>query len=379
MGRRGHGEGTIVKRADGRWMGAMTLPNGNRKWFYGKSRKDVSLQLNAALQDREKGLLVTSPNQTVAQYLDRWLKDSVKSSVRPRTYECYELNVRRLVPHIGRLLLSKLSPAHVQACYGALLKSGLSRRSVELAHAVLHRALRQAVQWGLVGRNVTEAVAVPRPERQEMQTLTAEQVRQLFESTADDRLHALWVLLITTGLRLGEATALRWEDIDLNSNRLVVRRALQRQKGVGLVFVEPKTQRSRRTVHLAVGTVAALREHRRRQVEGRLAAGPLWEDQGLVFCNLTGGPLSPSQVDKEFHRAVDKAGLPRLRVHDLRHTAATLLLAKGVHPKVVQEMLGHSTITLTLDTYSHVLPALHAEAAAQMDALFRSGGASQQR
>lgn len=372
MSRRGHGEGSIYKRPDGRWTAQLSLPGSRRKYIYGKTRREVQEKLTVALRAQQEGLLVTGPAQTVGQYLKRWLEDTVRHSVRPRTYQAYDLNVRRVLPHLGHVRLTALTPALVQACYGALLERGLSRRSVEQAHTVLHGALRQAVQWGLAGRNPTEAVAVPRPGQREMRTLSAEEVRRLFVASANDRLHALWVLLATTGLRLGEATGLRWEDIDFASSRLFVRRAMQRQPGVGMAIVEPKTERSRRTVHLPVGGVTALKEHRRRQVSERLAAGSLWRDQGLVFCNVAGGPLDPSRVNKAFLKTLQRAGLPSIRVNDLRHTAATLLLSQGVHPKVVQELLGHSTIALTLDTYSHVVPALHAEAASKMDGLFES-------
>lgn len=374
MGRRGHGEGTIYKRTDGRWEGAISLDGRQRKRFYGKTRKEVQEQLTNVLKARQEGLLATGPTQTVAQYLAQWLEDTVKHSVRPRTREAYDLNVRRLVPHLGTIRLNRLTPAQVQAAYAALLDRGLSRRSVEQAHTVLHRALHQAVQWGLIGRNPTEAVAVPRPERREMKTLTAEELQTLFTSTASHRLHALWVVLATTGLRLGEATGLRWEDVDFGGCRVTVRRAVQRQRGKGMVAVEPKTERSRRTVHIAEGTAGALREHKRRQAAERLCAGPLWQDHGLVFCNTTGGPLDPARVRKPFRIALERAGLPNIRVHDLRHSCATLLLSQGVHPKVVQELLGHSTITLTLDTYSHVIPALHMEAATKMNRLFEPPG-----
>ncbi|MDP2954130.1 MAG: tyrosine-type recombinase/integrase [Chloroflexota bacterium] len=329
MARRGHNEGSISKRADGRWMARLSLPNGKRKYIYAATRQEVSRQMAIAQRDKEQGLVTTGPGQTVAQYLKDWLENTAKHSVRVRTYECYELQTRRLIPHIGKLRLSALTPAHVQATYNALLVSGLSRRSVELTHAILHRALRQAVQWSLVGRNVTEAVSVPRPGRREMKTLTAEQVQDLFSTTAGDRLHALYVLLATTGLRLGEALGLKWEDIDFNTGRLTIQRALQRQHGVGFVLVEPKTERSRRTVHLAGGTVIALRGHRKRQLEERLVAGPLWEDMALAFTTPTGGPIEAWRVNELFHKALERAGLPRIRVHDLRHTAATLLAGPG--------------------------------------------------
>jgi integrase len=220
-------------------------------------------------------------------------------------------------------------------------------------------------------RNPTEAVTVPRPARREMHTLTEEEVGRLFKATRGHRLQALWVLLATTGLRLGEAQGLLWSDIDFAKGRLVVNRALQRQTGTGYAFVEPKTARSRRTVYLAPGTLTALSEHRRRQVEDQLAAGPDWSNTGLVFTTAVGRPADGTWATKWFHRALDQAGIPRIRIHDFRHTAATHLLRRGVHPKIVQELLSHSTISLTLDTYSHVAPALHAEVATHMQALFR--------
>jgi integrase len=371
MRRRGNGEGTLYRRSDGRWGATVTLDDGGRKTYYGRSRGQVQARLKELAHQREQGLLIASVDQLTGDFLARWLEDTVRNSVRPKTYDSYELNVRRLQPLIGSIRLGSLSPAHIQSAYGDLLRRGLSARSVHHAHAVLHRALKQAVLWNMIARNPTDAVSRPRPVRIEMKTFNEDEVKRLFATTEDDRMHALWVLLVTTGLRLGEALGLRWDDLDPESGRLAVRRALQRQRGNGLVFVEPKTGKSRRTVHLAAGTLRALSEHRQRQREARLLNGPAWQEGNLVFCTDIGRPLEGGQVSWRFHKALGLAGLPRIRLHDLRHTAATLLLTRGVHPKVVQDMLGHSTITLTLDTYSHVTPALHAEAAAHMDALFR--------
>ncbi len=367
MAKRGNGEGSIYRRkSDGRWVGVL-IAGGRRKSFYSKKRQVVQERLATALRNRQQGLVVAGPNQTVAQYLNHWLQESVSTSVRPRTLESYDLNVRRLMPHLGKLRLNALGPAAIQGAYAALLRRGLSRRSVEQAHAVLHCALRQALLWGLMGRNPTEAVVVPRGARREMKTLTDDQVRLLFETTEGSRLHALWVLLVTTGLRLGEALGLTWPDIDFNRGSLTVRRALQRlpKRLGGVVLVEPKTGRSRRTVYLAPGTVAALAEHRSRQGDE-----PLVPSERFVFTGITGRPLDASSVSDHFHRALRQAGLPNVRVHDLRHTAATHLLTRGVHPKVVQDLLGHSTISLTLDTYSHVSPALHAQVPDHMEVLF---------
>jgi integrase len=203
-----------------------------------------------------------------------------------------------------------------------------------------------------------------------MKTLTDVEVQCLFRATEDNELHRPVGAPGNDGLRLGEALGLRWEDIDFEQDRLQVRRALQRQRGQGLVLVEPKTAKSRRTVYFPEGTTDTLREHRWRQLEARLQLGPAWQDADRIFCQADGSALDPSQVSDKLHRALKKAGLPQVRVHDLRHTAATLYLARGENPKVVQELLGHSTISLTLDTSSHVTPAIHAAAAGRMQALF---------
>ena len=369
MTRRGRGEGTVYRRSDGRWEAALGIA-GRRQRFVGQSQRDVRVKLQASRRALEQGIVVSGSSQRVEEYLRQWLEESVRPSVRWRTHQAYSLCMRRLFPLVGTLRLSALTPQAVQAAYAALLLKGLSRRSVEQTHTVLHRALRQAVLWGLMFRNPTEAVTVPRPSRREMQTLTEEEVGRLFEVSQGHRLHALWVLLATTGLRIGEALGLLWSDVDFAGGRLAVNRALQRQTGVGYLFVEPKTARSRRTVYLAPGTLRALAEHRRRQLEEQLAAGPSWNNASLVFATPIGRPVDGSWAITYFHRALDHAGLPSIRIYDLRHTAASHLLRRGVHPKVVQELLGHSTISLTLDTYSHVAPALHAEVANHMEALF---------
>ncbi|HZV49355.1 MAG TPA: tyrosine-type recombinase/integrase [Candidatus Dormibacteraeota bacterium] len=374
MARRAAGEGTIYKRADGRWVAQLRV-DGRRLTFYGATQREANEKLLKARRDRAEGVLLAASGWTLGQYLERWLTDVVSPSVRPRTYEAAVLNVRRLLPYLGRLKLESLSSAAVQHAYGRLLDRGLSARSVEQAHEVLHKALRQAVLWGLIARNPADGVAVPRPARREPRVLTEAEIRRLFEATTGHRLHALWVVLATTGLRLGEALGLMWDDLDAEAGRLHVRRALQWQRGRGPVLTEPKTRRSRRVVYLAPSVVRALADHRHRQEEERFLAGSRWEGIGLVFCTVSGRPIRDTYLSAAFHQVLAQAGLPRVRIHDLRHTAASHLLARGVHPKVVQELLGHSTIALTLDTYSHVLPALHADAVpAHMEALFDADG-----
>lgn len=372
MTKRGNGEGTVYKRKDGRWEGAVTLEGGKRKRVYGDTRHEAKEQLTELLRAQQQGRLLAEPSQTVSHYLNHWLEDQIRLKVRPSTYESYALNVRRLTPHLGHIRLDRLKPNHIQRCYTELLASGLSARSVDQAHRVLRAALRQAVKWELLSQTPTAAATPPRARRREMQPLTPRQVHNLFTSTADESLHALWVLLCTTGLRIGEASGLEWQHVDLSSGTLTVQQAVQHQQGKGLVFIEPKTGRSRRTVHLATGTIAALRLHQDRQKLAWRAAGKPWDETRLVFCTKAGRPLAPSNIRRSLHRALTQAKLPLIRVHDLRHTAATYLLSIGTHPKKVQELLGHSSIMLTMDTYSHVLPTMHQEIADQMDRLFEA-------
>ena len=231
---------------------------------------------------------------------------------------------------------------------------------------VLHRALYQALHWGLIAANPTELVAPPRPKRREMTALTAAQLQRLLDTTRSERWYPLWVLLSTTGLRIGEALALSWDCVDLDARRLLVVRSLQRQRGRGLVFAEPKTLRCRRLVHLSSVACEALREHRCRHPSDVSVDG---SGCGLVFGNRNSGPQDSGSVTTALNRALKRAGLPHIRVHDLRHTVASVLLAKGVNPKVVQDLLGHSTVLTTLNTYSHLTESLSRSAADAMDAM----------
>lgn len=274
-----------------------------------------------------------------------------------------------LKPALGEIKLPALRGDQVQRLLAEKTDSGLSSRSVQYIHSVLHRALKHAVRWGLVVRNVAELADSPRVQRRPMKTLTPEQARTFLAGTRDDRLHALYVVALFTGMRQGEILGLHWADVDLERCTIHVVSALQPIKGQGIVQSELKTDASRRQIVVSVPVVAALRRHRTRQLEERLFFGPDWTDTGLVFTTGHGKPLHNSVVTHDFQDALERLGLPRLRFHDLRHTAATLLLAQGTHPKIVQEMLGHAQIALTLDTYSHVLPSMQAEAAEKMRSL----------
>ncbi|HUZ85532.1 MAG TPA: tyrosine-type recombinase/integrase [Candidatus Baltobacterales bacterium] len=345
------------------------MTDGRKKFFTGPTREVVKERLQEAHRQAHAGQLVIGRDQLVSLYLERWLAEAVRHSVRPRTYENYDLCIRRLMPHIGRVRLRSLTPEHIQHALGRLLDGGLAQRTVRQVHMVLRRALKQAVLWRMLSINPSDAVKPPRAERKEMHTLREEEVRHLLTVTGGMRDHGLWVLLVTTGLRLGEALALRWSDIDFAEGRAIIGRAVQHQLGVGLVFVEPKTARSRRTVPLPPETLRVLEDQRRANNDDRRKAGSRWLENDLVFPNPVGRPRNMTYRAISFHNALDRARLPRMRIHDLRHTAATHLLTKGVHPKVVQDLLGHSTIAITLDTYSHVMPALAKDASALMSSL----------
>ncbi len=372
MTRRGSGEGSIRERKDGTFEARLVV-EGKRVSLYGETRREVQQKLSEAKRLGEQGKLLGQSRQTVAQYLEHWLQDHVRLSRRAKTCESYDLNVRRLCQHIGNVRLDRLKPAHIQHCYAQLLESGLSPRSVEQAHTVLRCALRQAVKEGTIPYTPTAAVTAPRPERYEPNPLTPGEIERLFQATRDDRLHALWVLLITTGLRIGEASGLTWEQVDLEHGTMQIRQAVQRQNGKGLVKVPVKTERSRRPIYLAPSPIRVLRLHQDRQQREYGAADMVWTPETLVFMMPSGGPLDPGHVRHALHRALAAIGHDPIRVHDLRHTCASYYLHRDTHPKKVQELLGHSSITLTMNTYSHLIPGTHREIAHLVEDLFHGG------
>jgi integrase len=367
MERRQRGLGGVYQRADGRWEGRLRIRGGRRRSFYARTRRDAVRRLGEARWALGQGLGVSAGTTSLRVYLQSWLM-VCRTRLRPITLVTYARDVRRLANVLGDTPVRSLTPGLIQSAYAALLDQGFSKRTVEKTHAVLHRAMDQAMHWGLTARNPTELVNPPRPARREMTALSRDQLQHLLQHTTGSQWHSLWVLLGTSGLRLGEALGLHWLDIDLAGRRLAVRCALQRQRGRGLVLVPPKTPRSRRTIYLSQLAQSALTEQRQRQWDRRNSA-KRWTDSGLAFTNRTGGGLEQGVVGRALVQALADAGLPRVRVHDLRHTTASVLLAAGTHPKVVQDLLGHSTITLTLDTYSHLTQPLHEQAARTMDAL----------
>jgi integrase len=369
--RRGNGEGSIYKRNDGRWVGQYlvhTAKGPKYRYLYGKTRREVDEKLTRAKADRDGGLVFDAGTLTLEEYMDRWLRQSTRNRLRPKTCKDYEGLTRvHIVPALGHLKLKNLTPLHVQQFYGTKLESGLSKRTVEYLHAVLHSALKQAVRWELVPRNVTGAVDPPRPEGKLRPTLTLDQARIFLESARDNKWEALYVLVIQTGMRRGELFGLRWDDVDLDNGWLHVRQTLAPG---GKSFNAPKTAKGRRKIRLTPVAVEALKKHKVAQNQERLRQGCSWRDYGLVFCSSVGTPMNPDNfVKRSYKPLLRRVGLPQLSFHDLRHTFASLMVPNE-HPKIVQEMLGHSRISTTLDIYSHLSQDMQEEAVGRFAALF---------
>lgn len=379
--RRPRGDGSIYETATGRWRGAIVWEDPatgarRRHTVSGatfEAARDRMRELRRRLEDSGR----PTSRATLASWLAGWL-EAERARVRPATWRGAELHVRSYIaPAIGRLRLDQVRPSDVERMTAGLVARGLSGQTARHARATLRRALADAQRDGLVASNAAALSRPPRAGRREMRVLTAGETRALLEGTAEDALGPLYALAATTGLRQGELLGLSWADVaglGGPSPALSVRRSLARAAS-GWALAEPKTARSRRTLELGPTAAAALRRQRARQAGARLAAGDLWQDrEGLVFTDALGRPLSGTAVSKAFAAALARLGLPRVRFHDLRHGAASLLLAQGVPLKLVSEQLGHSTIAVTADTYAHLDREQRRQAA---DALERAiGGAS---
>ncbi len=377
-GRRPRGEGAVFQTKDGQWRARLSLGlvnvDGRPRLRVREARFPTQREALAALRqwqrDLADGLPVRPDRETVGQFLTGWLEDVVRPRARPRTYASYAQVARlHLLPGLGHLRLAALGPQQVQAYLNQKLATGLSPRTVQYHRAILRCALNRALKWGLVKRNVATLVEPPRVERQDVQPFTPEQAARLLAAVRGQRLEALYTVALALGLRQGEALGLRWEDVDLEAGRLHVRVQLQRLEGRGPQLVALKTASSRRALPLPPFAIEALRRHRARQLEERLALGPAWQEHGLVFTSTIGTPLEARNVLRDYHALLARAGLPRKRFHDLRHTCATLLLLQGVDLRVVMEILGHSQISLTANTYTHVAEALKRQAAERLEAL----------
>ncbi len=336
--------------------------------MYAPTKREAQERLRHALLEADHGIRPIAGRTTVAQYLEEWLETSVATRCRPRTLESYRDTVRRyIVPAIGRRPLAKLEPADVGRMIADLTARGtLSPTTVRYAYAVLRIALGRALKTGRVLRNVATLVDPPAKARREIRPLTAAQARAFLAETSGARMGALYGLAIATGMRQGELLALRWRDVDLERGWLSVRHTLRRSTRE---LAEPKTDRGRRTLRLGPASLALLRAHRVRQAEERLRAGRSWIDGDFVFTSRSGRPLDSVNVTHDFQAALERAGLPHQRFHDLRHACATLLIEDGEELGVVSRILGHADLATTADVYAHLTPAMLERSAARMDAI----------
>ena len=374
-------KGHIRKRGKSSWavvlyLGRDATGKERHKWHSVRgTRRDAQRELARLLHETNTGSYVEPARMTVSEFLDRWLTDYAKPKVSPKTYERYqEMIDGHIRPALGSYLLPKLSPLHIQGFYSRSFtkgrkdgKGGLSAQSVVHFHRLLHKVFAQAVKWQLLARNPIQAVEPPRAERQEMRALDEDETASLLNLLGGSRLYMPVMLAVTTGLRRGEILGLRWGNVDLATGTITVVQSLEQTKE-GLRFKSPKTHRSRRSIALAAIAVEALRSHRAKQAEERLALGPAYDDHDLVCPRPGGSPWPPDMLSTAFAAVVRRLQVKPFRFHDLRHSHASHLLRAGIHPKIVSERLGHSTVGITLDTYSHVLPGMQEGAVRLLDA-----------
>lgn len=382
-GKRGHDEGSIYQRADGRWAAAVSLGytaegKRERKTIYGKTRKEVAAKLLEMQKAVQAGLPLEKETVTVAQLMDAWLTEVAAPSVRPRTYHSYAQLVRlHIVPALGRERLAKVDAKRVQAFLREKQEAGLSPRTVQYLRAVLRRAFQQAVKWDWIARNVVALTDAPKVEKHEVPAFTPEQAQALLTAFSTHRHEVLFTVVLGLGLRLGEALGLRWQDVSIDeagtSGTVSIRVQLQRINGE-YHLNPPKSKSSRRTISVPAFVARALtkrREEQEHEAQAWQAGANPW---GLVFTNVFGGPFYERHVRRDFQTFLRKAGISRMRLHDLRHLCASLLVSQGVHPRTIMEILGHSQISLTMNTYSHVMPGGTKAAAAALDSVLTSQG-----
>lgn len=349
-------------------------PDGKRRqhWRSGfKTKGEAQRALSEALSKLEQGTFVEPSKVTVAEYMKQWIP-SIEMELRPRTLASYRLNVEtHIIPRLGHFRLQALSPTHIKSFYSDLLSEGrsdgsggLSPRTVQYVGTILGRALRDAESQRLIQRNPAAAVRKPKPSSRKasINTWTGEELRRFLDAVKDERIFPVLLLAATTGLRRGELLGLTWRQVDLDVGRLRVVQALV-VVGGEFRLTPPKRESSVRSIAVDPTTVEVLRRWRKRQHEERLAWGPAYDNQDLVFSREDGSPINPDWLTRKFAALVRQVNVPPIRLHDLRHTHATLALQANVHPKVIAERLGHSSVMITLDTYSHAIPSLQEEAA----------------
>lgn len=375
--------GQLVEKSKGVWLIRIQQRglNGKRQSFseiFKGSKSEAEKRRTKKLGELDNGTLNINSKQTLNEYLDVWLETIAKPRLHPRTFVDYQELMRLHVrDSLGKVKLSDLKAIHIQKLYGELQTvKDLAPRRIRYVNAVLSSALKKAVELDILTRNVANLVQLPKQVRKEMDVLTENECSLFLSALDGENLETLFSFALATGMRPQEYLGLKWKDIDLEKNTATVRRALIRMAKGEWYFGEPKTKGSYRTIPLPPTLVSELRSHRKNQLEARMKLGAAWEDNDLVFPSEIGTPLTHSNLTRVFKRVLKRASIrTSLRLYDLRHTQATLLLKAGVHAKIVSERLGHSTTALTLDVYSHVLPSMQAEAADHLEEmLYRKNG-----
>ncbi|MFC2038373.1 tyrosine-type recombinase/integrase [Chloroflexota bacterium] len=342
------------------------------KWVaIGSSKRDAEKRLSEVLNQLDTGNYMEPGKSTLAEYLDRWINEYVYPNLSPSTAEGYEgIANRYFIPRFGSIKLVNLKPQHLQKLYSQEIERGLSPQTVRNQHNMIHKALQDAVEWGILIRNVADAVKPPRLKGHEMQTWNVDEVMQFLDVAKNTPYYYIFYFALFTGLRRSEFLALRWEDVDLILGQIYVNRSVHVLKGGKVQFRPPKTATGRRPVALTPSTVLTLNEYRREKEAEAILLDQSISESDLLFSGLEGKPLLPNTISHAWVRLVNRTDIKKIRLHDARHTHASLMLKQGIHPKIVQERLGHSSIQITLDTYSHVAPGLQAAAAKSFDKAF---------
>ncbi len=334
------------------------------------TKNNAEKRLNEMLNQLDNGTFIKPGKTTLAEYLEKWLSDYAKPNLSPRGYERYQGIIKKhVIPEIGKIMLTQLKPEHIQKHFMTMIHRGLSFGTVRYHHAVIHKALQTAVKWGLLSRNVTDSVDVPRVHQREMQIWDEYEINRFLDTAKDSPYYTLFHTALYTGMRRSELLALRWCDVNFIFSQISVSRSLHHLKDGSYVFTQPKTIKSKRTIFLSPNAIITLHEHRDKQEAICSSLGIVLKDNDLVFSTIEGKPLRPNTVTRAWNMTAKRAGVKAIRLHDARHTHASLMLKAGIHPKIVQERLGHSTIAITLDTYSHVAPGLQQAAAESFEKL----------
>jgi integrase len=360
--RRSQGEGSIFwSEKENTWIAQITLPDGTKKRKRSKRQKIVREWLQTSLNQLKEGVFIVDDRITVSALLDRYIEDVASPSLRPKTLESYlSLINNHINPGLGGERVTKVSASQLQSFYTSLREKGLSERTVQFCHSIIHKLLATAMKWELVSRNVADLVEKPKVKRKAPKIWTTEQANRFLSLVKDHRFHPIYVLAIATGAREGELLGIHHEEINWESGTIHIKHAVQYLVGKGVVLTEPKTELAKRPIPLPDYALTVLREHCERQSN----------KQGFVFVTKNNTPFSPRNLVRHFKEVIKENGLPDIRFHDLRHYHASFLLSRGVNPKVVQERLGHSQISLTMDTYSHTIPSLQADAARKANEIF---------